>query len=195
MTAAKDGPSLEDVLGAFGDESSPDRTTLERYLRRYPQFAAALIDLSRELNRSPSLETASDRPDDESRIEAAWSRHAAARPGGIDDPFASLSLTRLQNLAKTLDVPRQVITAFRDRKVIVASVPRRWLRRLADEISSSLERLVHNLSAPTDDTSALARSYKADNKPSGGGLVSFERILVDAGVPDDKRAELLAEDE
>jgi len=43
--------------------------------------------------------------------------------------------------------------------------------------------------------SSLARSYKADVKPSAGAAISFEQLLIDAGVPESRLAELLARDE
>jgi hypothetical protein len=39
----------------------------------------------------------------------------------------------------------------------------------------------------------VARSYKADRKPAAGEQVTFEQVLIDAGVPAEKRARLLAE--
>lgn len=45
---AKKG-SEEDVLYAFSVEPKHDRQTIENYLRRYPELAEELIDLSHEL--------------------------------------------------------------------------------------------------------------------------------------------------
>jgi hypothetical protein len=42
---------------------------------------------------------------------------------------------------------------------------------------------------------AGARSYKADGKPSIGSQATFEQALIDAGVPAEKRAALLAEED
>jgi hypothetical protein len=39
---------------------------------------------------------------------------------------------------------------------------------------------------------AGARSYKADSKPVVGEQVTFEQVLIDAGVPAERRARLLA---
>jgi hypothetical protein len=184
-------PSREDVLDAFAVESTPDRETLERYIRRYPHYSVALVDLFRELRRDVPMDTAPE-AEDEARINAAWRRHVAAgRETAVADPFAALSVTELRNLAKALDVPRQVITAFRDRKVILTSVPRRFLGRLAAELDTLPDRLVNSLDVPAPST--FARSYKAELKPSGEEPVTFERVLVDAGVPADQRARLLAE--
>jgi hypothetical protein len=151
-----------------------------------------LIDLSRELHRAlPDFER-SNSPEEEARVDAAWRRHMDA--SGLQsqaDLFAALSTQQLRDLSKALEVPRQVITAFRDRLVILDSVPRHFLERLAAAVNQPLERLAANL-APVGRT-AMARSYRSDAKPIQSEPVTFERLLIDAGVPDDKRARLLAD--
>ena len=62
----KSVPIEEDVLDAFAAEPSHDTATFARYLKDYPQFTDALIDLSRELSR----EIAQDEP--VSKREIAW---------------------------------------------------------------------------------------------------------------------------
>lgn len=192
MISTTQNPSLDDVLGAFSVEAVPGRETLERYLRQYPQFAEALIDLSRELSRALPSTAAALAAEDEVRIEAAWRRHVEAlSPQAQADLFAALSTQELRDLSKALDVPRQVITAFRDRRVILDSVPRYFLGRLAAAVHQPLERLAASL-APAAQP-ALARSYKSEAKPTAGEPVTFERLLIEAGVSDDKRARLLAD--
>jgi hypothetical protein len=196
MSSPTQRPSLEDVLGAFSVEPSPGRETLERYLRRYPEFAWPLVDLSRELHRAlPDFEQP-DTPEDEARIDAAWHRHIeSVNPEARTDLFAALSTQQLRDLSKALDVPRQVITAFRERRVILDSVPRYFLSRLAAALNQTLERLATNLAPFTQPfaQSALARSHKSDVKPAAGEPVTLERLLIDAGVPEDKRARILAD--
>jgi hypothetical protein len=184
-------PALDDVLDAFAMERSPDRTTLERYLRRYPQFADALIDLSRELHRALPSDVESRGAEDEAIMDAAWRRYLEAGAQTQTGPFAALSADEQRALAKTLDVPRQVITAFHDGKVIWASVPSRFLARLAEALGRSVDSLQPTPAAPPG--LAAARSHKADVKPSASEPVTFERILMDAGVPDEKRARLLSD--
>jgi len=192
MTSPTKNPSLEDVLGAFSVEPDPGRETLALYLRHYPQFAEPLIDLSRELSRTLPSAAGPDTYEDEARIDAAWRRHVEAlSPQARTDMFAALSTQELRDLAKALDVPRQVITAFRDRRVILDSVPRHFLARLAAAVHQPLERLTASLVPAAQP--ALARSYKSDAKPATGEPVTFERLLIDAGVPDDKRARLQAD--
>lgn len=73
----------------------------------------------------------------------------------------------------------------------LSTVPRRFLARLAEATNSSLDQLVDILSSPR--SSEFARSYKSDQKPMASGGVSFEQVLIDAGVPEEKRAQLMSE--
>lgn len=194
MNSPTQNPSLEDVLGAFSVEPDPGRETLALYLQRYPQFAEPLIDLSRELHRALPSATRPHTPEDEACIDAAWRRHLNApnpSPQAEADLFAALSTQELRNISKVLDVPRQVITAFRDRRVILDSVPRSFLERLAAALHRPLERLAASLASTAQ--AAPARSYKSDAKPTAGEPVTFERLLIDAGVSEEKRARLLAD--
>lgn len=192
MTPARAGLGREDVLGAFAMEDEHGRSVLDRYLRDYPQFAGDLIDLSRELMRE--AEPGDDAPlsaAGQARLDAAWNTHVAARPTAAD-PFASFTPAMGREVAGALGVPRQVITCFRERRVLLGSVPRTFMKRLAESMGAAVGPFLEALAMPP--TSAQARSYKADGKPGAVEQVTFERILIDAGVPEAKRAELLAED-
>jgi hypothetical protein len=182
-------PSRESVLDAFAIESEPGRSTLERYLRLYPEYARELIDLSRELSREACDDAAPLSGADQALIDTAWSQHAAASPA-VADPFAALTVDDWRAVARGLDVPRQVVTALRERRVSLVSIPRRFLQRFAEAARSSVAQLEASWGP---GQLAGARSYKADSKPTAGEQVSFEQVLIDAGVPAEKRAQLLAE--
>jgi hypothetical protein len=182
-------PSRESVLDAFAIESEPGRSTLERYLRLYPEYARELIDLSRELSREACDDAAPLSGADQALIDTAWSQHAAASPA-VADPFAALTVDDWRAVARGLDVPRQVVTALRERRVSLVSIPRRFLQRFAEAARSSVAQL-EAFWGPGQ--AAGARSYKADSKPTAGEQVSFDQVLIDAGVPAEKRAQLLAE--
>lgn len=190
MSPADTRPSRESVLDAFAVESEPGRSTLERYLRLYPEYAGALIDLSRELSREACDDTTPLSAADQALIDAAWSRHAAAIPAATVEPFAALTVEDWRAVALGLDVPRQVVTALRERRVLLRSIPRRFLQRFAEATRSTLAQLEASWGP---GQLAGARSYKADGKPTAGEQVTFEQVLIDAGVPAEKRALLLAE--
>ncbi|NNU36046.1 hypothetical protein G9X64_06020 [Rhizobium sophorae] len=190
MSPAGERPSRESVLDAFAVESEAGRPTLERYLRLYPEYAGELIDLSRELSRQSYEDDAPLSAADQALVDAAWSQHAKAVPAATVDPFAALTVDDWRTIAQVLDVPRQVVTALRERRVSLVSIPRRFLAMLAEAMRSSIAQLESSWEpAPR----VVARSYKADNKPTVSEQVTFEQVLIEAGVPAEKRASLLAE--
>ncbi|RWH94138.1 MAG: hypothetical protein EOR51_11600 [Mesorhizobium sp.] len=190
MSPAGERPSRESVLDAFAVESEPGRSTLDRYLRLYPEYAGELIDLSRELSREASEDAAPLSVADQALIDAAWSQHTKAVPAAAADPFAALTVDDWRVVARRLELPRQVVTALRERRVFLVSIPRRFLKRLAEVIGSTVAQLESSWGSAQ---LSAARSYKADGKPTVGEQVSFEQVLIDAGVPAEKRARLLAE--
>ncbi|RKH97263.1 hypothetical protein D7Y15_40795 [Corallococcus sp. AB030] len=192
MTSHTSRPSRDDVLNAFAVEPTPGRETLERYLRDYPDLADDLIDLSRELSRDYCEDKEPLSPEDEALIDAAWRRHQESTRRTTTNPFDALSPDKVRDLAMKLEVPRQIITAFRDRQVETTSVPRHFLSRLAAALDVTLGVLVDILALP--QTPDPARSYKSNAKPHMDAPVSFERLLIDAGVPDEKRFILMTDD-
>jgi hypothetical protein len=188
------GPNVNraDVLDAFAVEPDQGSETLVRYLQQYPQYAEELVDLSRELSRIGIDEAAPLSPADQPRIEEAWQQYRDASVVGHRDLLSSLTIDQRRKAADGLRVPRQVITALIERRVISDSMPRRTLRRLADLLDLTVEAFLESLRGPAV---ATARSYKANVKPQTASQVTFERILIEADVPADIRAELLSEGE
>ncbi|MDX3807689.1 MAG: hypothetical protein QHC89_14995 [Bosea sp. (in: a-proteobacteria)] len=190
MTSNSPAMSVEDVLEQFMMEYKKDNDTLERYVRMHPQFAAQLIDLSKLL-AIPDVED--DCPlsaTDQSRIDAAWIMHSAARPAS-DDPFATLTGARSKAMSITLGVPRQVITCFRERKIDPSTVPHPILRHFVDEFQLPMAHVIAAMNLPAQVSPG--RSYKADGKPGISGQISFEQVLIDAGLSN-ADARLLADD-
>lgn len=191
MTSPDNQPSREDVLGAYAVEADQGRATLERYLRDYPQYSEDLIDLSAELSQHVDVSTAPLGAEEQALIETAWQRHVAAGVRAAGNPLARLTVAELKALAQELDLPRQVLAAFREYRVIVTSVPRWLLVRFAALVDIRLEEFKAALArAPTF---AVERHYKAEEKPAAVVQVTFEQLLIDAEVPPDKRVALLAE--
>lgn len=179
-------PSLEDVLNAFAVEPNPDSETLARYLRDYPESAVNLNELSQELLQPVAEMTGPLSAEDKTLIDNAWKRYQKAV---YPDPFGALAVSKLREIAKALGIPRNVLMAFRERKVVVASVPQPFLARLASALSTPMDRLTEFLKLPATQE---AWSYKADAKPEETGPVPFEQLLIDAGVPESERAKLMS---
>lgn len=157
MTPAGPQPSREDVLYAFAVESDPGRDTLERYLRDYPQYADELIDLSYELSREVGEDETPLSNEDLALIDQSWQRHTDTAPKAVLDPLSTLSVAEQRDLAQQLDLPRQVITAFREHRVDLDSVPLPFLERLATAMNSTTETLRNALALPYN--SGLARRF------------------------------------
>jgi len=191
MTSPNPTPSCEDVLDAFAAEPDHGQSTLDHYLRNYPQYATELVELSQELAQPLAVNTAPLSEEDYQRIELAWLRHLDGFSNSVLDPFASLTVANLRAIAKQLNVPRQILAAFRERKVIASSIPKPFLGNLAAAMNTQIETVLKALSLPP--TSELARSYKADTKPETDLQVTFEQLLKDASVAEDQRARLMAD--
>jgi hypothetical protein len=190
MTPEQGRPSRTEVLQAFAVEIAPGQSTLERYLRLFPEYAEQLVDLSRELDREVIDDTGPLSDGDRVLIDEAWSDYAAAVRLVATDPFAALTVDDWRGVATHLGVPRQVVTALRERRISLASIPRPFLERLAEAVRSSVAQLEATL---TLSGFAAARSYKADTKPTArGGQITLEQVLIEAGVAPDRRAQLLA---
>lgn len=192
MKPANSQPSREEVLYAFAIEPTSGRDILEQYLRDFPEYAAELIDLSYELSCEVRQNEMPLSDEDQALIDNAWQRHVEAAPTEMTDPFVALTTTEQRNLAQSLDVPRQVITAFRERRVELTSVPSLFLERLAAEMNSTVEILKTTLALPPEP--GLTRSYKADSKPKAPTSVTFEQLLIEANVPPAKRALLMTDE-
>lgn len=184
-------PSLDDVLEAYALEADNDNATLERYLRDYPQHFAELIELSRELDRPLDPSTTPLDSTERAQITKAWIAFNSTSDSTDSSSLLVWAPEKMRSIASVLGVPRQVISAFRERRVILESVPRYFLEGLAEAIGAPCEALRASLVlAPS---LASSRSYKADEKPSAPQQVTFEQLLIDACVSSEKRAELLAE--
>lgn len=192
MTVAS-RPSLEDVLNAFAVEDATDKNVLAKYIKDYPEYAEDLIDLSQEIHRTVLEDETELSAHDKGRIEAAWQRFSKEAPVAVADPLAALSVADIRQVAATLGIKRQVLAAFREHRVIVASIPARFLSRLAAAAKTTTEQLRQALSVPL--ALSPARSYKSDAAPEEGGLVTFERLLIDAGHSEAERSALMSEDE
>lgn len=183
--------SVEEVLEAFSLEADTGPTTLQRYLREYPQFSDDLLDLSSEIFQFSLVEEGELLDTDHARMESALSQFKSAASRAEQAALARLAPEKQRELAQALGVPRQVILAFVERQVILSTIPGRFLARMSEVLRTGLQDLTMHLSQPPMRS---IRYAKADDKPHEAGQVSFEQLLRDAGVPEEKAAELLRDE-
>lgn len=180
--------SREDVLNALAAERDQNRSVLERYLREFPQFTLEITDLWREISRGELIPRHLS-ADENVAIDQAWEIYAASTSEATAKLLTALPVPKQRELAVQLEVPRQIIAAFRERKVIVSSIPRKFLSRLAEGLNASVEQVIAALSLPQLGS---MRSHKSDEKPVESEPATFEQLLIEAQVPEAKRLELMA---
>lgn len=182
--------NLEDILDSFIMEKDTGRDTLLRYLRDYPQFVADLLDLSREMTLGNHYSNEQLSSSDESLIATAWKRHVKTVPGSAADPLGSLQPLQLNQLSTSFDLPRQVFSALRERRVIASSISDNFLQTLAERVGCNLQHLVDSLNE--SPRIAIGVSRKSEVKAAEPQKVPFEQILIDAEIDSDYVAELIS---
>jgi len=183
---------VEAVLESFLLEDEVDARTLQKYLQQYPEFATELSDLAREISCISDYPNYATNEGDDVLLAQAWSMHVKATPAAKADPLALLQPKDLNRLSSALQLPRQVLAALRERRVIVTSMSTKFLDTLAKELACTVSVLKETLSSQIPRE--LARSNKSDVKPQVAEKVDFARILQDAGVEPSRVADLVAAD-
>jgi hypothetical protein len=183
-------PALEDVLEAFMLDAD-DEGVLARYLSDYPQYRAELLDLAHQMEAVvPDELPPLDQPCRDA-IARGWERLRAAWPAGERNLFADLSPTDYGRVASELSVPRQVLAAIRDGRILAETIPGRFMQQLAQSLRGTLGELGASIGAGA----ALSPSYKSDERPQRSAPISFEQALIEARVPEEERQRLLADDQ
>lgn len=184
----------EDILLAFAVEPDHDRATLERYLAMYPHLADDLVDLSFDL-RLQRATAGTSAPSDEAWVEESWAAFQASSAipaSAIADPFAAASSGELVALRRTLGVPSGVIQGFSTRLVEIATVPAWIVNVIAGGLRTGADELRSFMAAPHRLTPGL--SYKTEGAPAAeDAKITFEELLTQCRVPEDKRQRLLEE--
>jgi hypothetical protein len=186
---------LEAILYAFAVESNHDRSTLERYLKQYPELAEELIDLSSELRLGEALGPSPASKTADTGWEAAWQDFLACKPREAFsqrtvDLFALFRGEAFVRLADALNVPRSFLTAFRDGLVTVSSIPERFVQRFAQATNASVES-VRECFARARPTALGARAFKSEEKPSHQGQKTFREFVQSTEMTEEQRQLLL----
>jgi hypothetical protein len=184
----------EAILYAFAVEPNHDRNTLERYLRDYPELADELIDLMSELRLSEAVAPLPASETVDPGWQTAWQEFLACKPREAcsekaESPFARFRGEAFVALAEALNVPRSFLTPFRDGLIAAASIPERFVRRLAQAMNVSAESLRQHFANPQPGPVALA--FKSEGKPSHQGQKTFQELLESTEMTDEQRQLLL----
>lgn len=107
--------------------------------------------------------------------------------------LSDLSVARQREVAARLGIKRSVFAGLAEHRAIVASIPKRFLQRLANEIGASVQALTDALCAP--DVVARAAQYKSDVAPKAPVQVPFEQLLREAGMSQEQIAALMREED
>lgn len=175
MTAEQHSrPSEEEILLAFSVEPTHDRKTLEQYLIEYPEHAKALVTCSIELmvdaTRNDDVVVTS-----KGAIDRAWQRFQTVvrQPDDVvvTNPFATLNPTAFRLLAKKLDITNLLLIRLRDRAIVAATIPRRFVEGLAAELGATAEAVMDYLQSPPAMVSG--HSFRSAVKPAVTEQISF----------------------
>lgn len=193
-------PDRADVLEEFALEAEYDPQALERYIERYPALAIDLVDMARELMRPVATDPKPLSRSEEALVDAYWERYSTGASAATAAPVEAAASPVLQgrpiqdmrDIAKKLGLPRQVLTALRQGRVIFATLPERFLDLLATAAGATTDAVRAELKVARPFASA--GSFKADKKLSPPQQVSFEQILIDANVDEATRQRTLGTD-
>ncbi len=179
-----DPNSADDILFAFSVEPVHDRKTLENYLGRYPELAEELIDLSHELRLVIEL----GGPDVGVLALLPTTGVVQSVQGRPEDIFNEIKGPTFAALANGLNIPRSILVAVRDRLVVPASIPVRFLNRLSHALGAPLDVIQSYIEQPPVVATGL--SFKADQKPSVPDRVMFSELVRSTPLTESQAAEL-----
>lgn len=104
--------------------------------------------------------------------------------------LASLTPGQQAAVCQNLKIRRSVLSALREHRAVVSSIPKRFLRRLAHEMGQSMQTMADALSFPPP--ARLLSEHKADTKPVvQPSRVAFEQLLRDAAMSEEDVQELM----
>lgn len=183
----------ESVLMAFSMEPSHGRETLERYIKEYPQHATALIDCSIDLRHQPPAEDVPATVVPDSAVDKAWQRFERAvqqTDVEVANPFAKLNTSGFKSLARSLDVSNLFLMRVRDRAISAATIPARFIEKLASELGATSQAVAAYLQGPPGMVSGHA--FRSSVKPSVGEQITFDHAVATSQLTPEQQATLKA---
>jgi hypothetical protein len=183
----------ESVLMAFSIEPSHGRETLERYIVAYPQHATALIDCSIDLLKEPPADAVPTIEVPDGAIDMAWERFERAvqqLDAEVTNPFAKLSTSSFKSLARSLDVSNLFLMRVRARAIRAATIPARFVERLASELGATVQAVGAYLQGPPGTISGQA--FRSSVKPCVDEQMTFDQAVETSQLTQEQQAILKA---
>lgn len=186
---------------------TPDPKTLDDFVRRHPQHAAALTEFAVEL--ALNAQSIDDEEGDEivdGAVSPAVSRAIShfqnvsfelekkglpKKPKSFANPFASLSTEGFRAYAATLGANSIFVMKLRDGRIDPESIYARpgFCRVAAGGLSIPVEALMmHVRSGPTVSAQQL---HKSDSKPVADKRETFEEAVRSSGLTPEQQKRLL----
>lgn len=179
MSAEHSRHTEEEILLVFSIEPTHDHTTLEHYLSQYPEHAHALVDCSIELMIDAARGSDDVQVSSEYVVEQAWQQfQSAVSPSHgtpVANPFDQLNTTAFKSLAKTLDINNLLLARLRDRAIDAATIPRRFVQRLATELGANADAVMAYLRSSPAMVSG--HSFRSIVKPAVTEQISFKKAV------------------
>ena len=199
----KDLP-LEDVFQEFLMlADTPDASTLETMVAKYPQYAADLTDFAvewamQDMLPGDAMEFAEVEAEDvvgegmSQAVAKAMDRlHeglAGSEPEAVPDPFHGRVAADLKALAKSLGLDKTLVAKLRDRRIEAVGIPKRLVSGLAEQLEVSFDAMMGHLQGPP--VLSMGASFKAKGKPEATGKESFAQAVERSQLSDDDKQRL-----
>lgn len=203
--------NLESVLLEFRVEAGEPRPgVLEAYCRRYPQFARELTDYAVEwlLDEAMAAEEASGEAASASSSpivsraishlyngmrEREAAKRMAARTSNASgrNPFQGLELPRKRAICGELGIDMTIFAKLQNRLIDVASIPEKFIGRIAQTLGASVDDIVGHLQLPAIVNAGA--DFKAESKPSAELPKQRFEEAVGASSLDEKQKRALLE--
>lgn len=184
------GSSRDEILMEFAlSDQEPLNDRLALFISTYPQYAASIARLARELeafDAAPETElTQSEASDQLLALQVAIQ---AVDATGAADPFEMLSPAQLKGLAAHLNANSIFVTRLKDRLIDTAGMSEGFISAIATFLSDSLENVRASLARPPQIAAGTA--FKAKGKPTAVPKQSFEEALKASGLTQEQQDQL-----
>lgn len=207
---------MSDILYELALDKRPlNADVLDEYVRAHPQHAQELTAFAVELaldalvcqdvdavatsidctRQSAAVSAAVSRFHNrlfETRRQAAPLARVAPPPPGVENPLASLDRLAFLGFVERLQINRVFAMKLRDRQIQAATIPERFMERVAEALGVARQIVEAHLRGPVV-VQASAQSYKADQKPVVAQQQTYEQAVRTSNLTAEQQVRLLAD--